>query len=118
MSIPISSDAVATIALSPAFANDRFIRGDANNDNVVGIADAATLFMYLFDNGSTPDCLDAADANDDGSLDVSDVFQILCIAWPTVVCPTGPPPAAPWPNCGHDPTTGDLLDCVDHLCGP
>ena len=49
-----------------------FIRGDANADNAVEIADAITILTLLF--GMPPPviaCLDALDVNDDGMVDIS-----------------------------------------------
>jgi hypothetical protein len=40
-----------------------FIRGDANADTGVDIADAIFTLSYLFAKGTPPSCLDAADAN-------------------------------------------------------
>ncbi len=54
-----------------------FLRGDANADNRVDIGDAITILGYLFGAAQDPSkakvaqCLDAADANDDGARSIS-----------------------------------------------
>ncbi|MDO8508518.1 MAG: hypothetical protein Q7S27_02420 [Nanoarchaeota archaeon] len=54
-----------------------FIRGDANNDNLVNISDAVYLLESMYKNGPQLPCLDAGDSNDDGSLDIADPIHIL-----------------------------------------
>ena len=81
-----------------------FMRGDANLDSNLDIADAETILgaCYL---GIPVDCEDAADTNDDGALDVSDVVSVLQFLFSG-----SPSPPAPYPDAGSDPTP-DLLDC-------
>ena len=83
-----------------------FIRGDANGDGLVSIADGSTIHLFLFEGGAPPPCLDAADVNDDGIVDVSDplyLYDFLFISTP--------PPPPPYPQEGSDPTP-DSLDCA------
>ncbi len=87
-----------------------FIRCDTNRSGTCDIADAVFLLNFLFLNGDPCSCLDACDCNDDGSVDVSDaIFKLgfLFIG--------GPPPPAPSPGCGPDPTP-DNLDCAAFPC--
>ena len=49
-----------------------FIRGDANADGTVDIADGTFIVNFLFLGRSAPTCDDAADADDSGELDLSD----------------------------------------------
>jgi len=86
-----------------------FIRGDGNGDGIVNIADGVFLLVNLFAGGMNPNCNDAADANDDGSIDVSDVISILGFQFNG----TSPPPA-PFPACGVDPTDTDTLGCASY----
>ncbi|MBN1421077.1 MAG: dockerin type I repeat-containing protein [Planctomycetes bacterium] len=87
-----------------------FLRGDANADGAVDIADAVYTVTHLFDEGSAPPCLDAADANDDGRLDVADPIAIL----DHLFASAGPLPE-PFGACGDDPTEeGDPLDCLEY----
>lgn len=82
-----------------------FLRGDANDDGSVNIADAIFTASALFVAGSPgPMCPDAADVNDDGAIDVGDVVYTASMLF--VVDST--PPPAPFPDCGQDPTTDDL----------
>ena len=83
-----------------------FIRGDVNQDGEFDLADAVSIFSYLFSGEEAPACLDAADLNDSGGLDISD--GIAELSW---LFSGGPPPAAPWPECGEDPTR-DMLSCA------
>ncbi len=96
----------------------QLLRGDANWDGRVSIADALFLRRYLNHRtaGETPSCLDAADADDSGSLDMSDAFKVLDALfafWNTdVMLPE------PYPVPGYD-LTNDQLTCevVDILPG-
>jgi hypothetical protein len=55
----------------------------------------------------TSACADAADANDDGVENISDVLYLLNFLF----LGTSPAPSAPGPSlCGPDPTE-DELDC-------
>ena len=53
-----------------------FIRGDANGDQFVDVADAVSIFFYVTGQQSLP-CLDAADSNDSGSVNVVDIVHVL-----------------------------------------
>jgi len=88
-----------------------FIRGDANNDGRVDIADGIYINGWLFYGGPAPVCMDAADANDDGGINLSD--QIYLNTW---LLMGGPAPPAPGPyTCGSDPTPDNLF-CDNSTC--
>jgi hypothetical protein len=53
------------------------IRGDANNDAKVTVADAVYLVNYLFKGGPAPGLPEAGDANCDGKITVSDVVYLI-----------------------------------------
>ena len=53
-----------------------------------------------------PSCLDAADVNDDGSINVTDPIRLLGHLFQS-----GPEPAAPYPTPAVDPSDDDVLDC-------
>ena len=89
-----------------AFAQEEFIRGDADGDCLVGYYDAAYLTGYLFGPNPPPPCMDAGDANDDGAVDFADIIYLL-----NYLSQIGPPPSAPFPDPGTDPTP-DGLDCA------
>ena len=83
-----------------------FKRGDFDQNNVVDLTDVVGSSNYLFRSSRTPKCLDAADANDDGVLDVSDPVFLLFYLFLQ-----GPPPPPPFPEPGDDPTFRDNLGC-------
>tara|TARA_B100000809_G_scaffold123515_1_gene121633 strand:+ start:705 stop:959 length:255 start_codon:yes stop_codon:yes gene_type:complete len=66
---------------------------------------AAAVIGYLFLAGRPPGCFDAADANDDGRLDIADPIFGLDFLFRG-----GAPPPAPFPRAGPDPTE-DGHDC-------
>ncbi len=83
---------------------DRFIRGDANRDGTVEIADPITVLGVLFQGMAPSNCPDASDANDDGSVDVGDVIWTLAYLFSG-----GAPPSSPFPAEGPDRTEDALL---------
>lgn len=90
--------------------NFDFIRGDFNDDGLIDVSDIAGLARALFAvPGAAPvTCEDAADANDNGALDMlQDPIYLI-----TYVFQNGPAPAAPFPTCGPDGTDMDALGCL------
>jgi hypothetical protein len=83
-----------------AGGEQQFIRGDVNASGSVDMADVTACV-----GGGPFPCDDAADVNDDGVLDQADCDYLLAY-WQG-----GPPPPAPFPDCGLDPTA-DGLDCA------
>lgn len=84
---------------------DPFRRGDVNADAATNIADAIVMLESLF--GTTPiACDDAGDVNDDASVNIADPITLLAFLF----APNAPPPPAPFPDCGLDPTA-DALPC-------
>ena len=83
-----------------------FIRGDANRDGSVEIADAITVLNALFASRGPLPCEDAADSNDDGALNIADPVSLLAYLFSG-----GPPPPEPTMTPGVDPTS-DGLNCV------
>lgn len=91
-----------------------FIRGDANGDGTVNIADTTTILSYLFGSaaGISPIvCIDAGDANDDNRLDVADSVYVLSYLFgggtssgSSSSSGSGALPPPPFPNPGFDPT--------------
>ena len=68
------------------------------------------ILNYLFLSGPTPPCLDAADTDDSGTLNLSDgvrVFAVLFLEEGSF--------AMPFPTCGED-LTPDLLSCNATRC--
>lgn len=83
-----------------------FLRGDFDRNGAVDLTDAVLVARYLFQAGDAPSCDDAADANDDAVLDISDPVFLLFFLFLQ-----GPPPPAPFPDPGIDPTFRDNLGC-------
>lgn len=99
---------------APRLSGTTFMRGDIANNGVVEFSDVARLLEHFFlGEPAALECLDAADTNDDGQLDLADTVFLLS----HVLFGTEPPPV-PFPECAEDPTT-DGLDCVKYVaCGP
>jgi hypothetical protein len=72
-----------------------FVRGNANNDAKVDIADAIYIINALFRQGPPFSCLDAADMNGDSATDASDAVYLI-----QYLFSAGPAPSAPFPGCG------------------
>lgn len=86
-----------------------FVRGDANGDTSIDVADPIFTLSYLLGGGATPTCLDAADTNDDGQINIADPIYIL-----SYLFSAGPTPPSPFPLRGPDPTP-DSLGCAVSL---
>ena len=54
-----------------------FLRGDANGDGTIDIADVVHLINYLFTGGPPPDPMAAGDANCDGVVNIADAVYLL-----------------------------------------
>lgn len=80
-----------------------FIRGDANGDLRLDIADPVWTLSALYLDGPPAVCADAADSNDDGLVDASDVVGVI-----EYLFKAGGPPSSPFPECGADVTEDDL----------
>src|SRR6266542_1550982 len=91
--------------VSLAAADSIFVRGDANSDGSIDIADPIFILVWDFLGGSGPSCMDAADADDNGAIEVTDSIRIL-----QYLFLEGRRPEVPFPDCGLDPTS-DQLDC-------
>jgi hypothetical protein len=87
-----------------------FIRGFINADNQRNLTDALFNLNWLFANGPTPACLDAADVNDDGRNDLSDAVFLL-----NFLFVQGPTPPNPATLCGADPSN-DQVSCQTSHC--
>ena len=87
-----------------------FRRGDVNDDRTLNIADAVLVLSHLFASQSVR-CQDAADSNDDGRIDIADAIRLL-----SHLFAGGPPPPAPYPDVGNDPTPDGLATCTQVDC--
>ena len=86
-----------------------FLRGDANDDGSLNLADAISLISYIFGGGSEPQCRSAANANSDYTVDIGDVIFLINHQFLA-----GPPPGAPYPNCGADPAGEAGIGCESY----
>ncbi|MGE4652877.1 MAG: C10 family peptidase, partial [Myxococcota bacterium] len=51
-----------------------FVRGDTNSDGAINLTDGVIPLLFLFSGGDAPGCLDAADANDSGIMEITDAI--------------------------------------------
>ncbi|MGE4618404.1 MAG: proprotein convertase P-domain-containing protein [Planctomycetota bacterium] len=80
-----------------------FVTGDTNSDGGHDISDAVNILSYLFGGGQVT-CIAALNNNGDNSVDISDVVYLLVYLFDA-----GANPAAPFPSCGTENTSG--LSC-------
>lgn len=83
-----------------------FLRGDANDDGVLNLADAIFMINYFFADGFGPTCNSAADPNGDFAVDIGDVIYLINHQFLD-----GAQPVSPWPGCGADPAGESGLGC-------
>ena len=81
-----------------------FSRGDVNGDRRHNIGDPLLILKHIVE-GKPIVCGDAADVNDDGTLDTSDPLSLLLFLFVR-----GPQPPYPFPFWGTD-VTSDALGC-------
>ncbi len=101
---------VCTVVIaSGPFLYADFLRGDANRDDRVTVADAVSIILSLFSGGPELPCRDAADANDDGNLDTADIVTTLAALFRDGDLPS-PGAIRPGPDL-----TCDALECADGI---
>jgi hypothetical protein len=105
---PLEFEAVVINGLA---GEERFIRGDANIDGRVDIADAVALLNVLFRSGTSLRCLDAADTNGDGEVGITDAVLVVRHQFLG-----GTPPSAPYPDCGRGVPDGLACDDGPSTC--
>ena len=84
----------------------QFIRGDANGDGAVNLADAQLILDFLHGIRPIAAPLDAADVDDNGVINSNDARCLYVYLFGG-----GPPPPPPFPNAGLDPTPDTLIGC-------
>ena len=95
-----------------------FRRGDVNGDGTSDTTDPPSNLSYEFQDSFLPICLDAADIDDSGRVDISDPVPNRTDPFNGTLQIPAPEPL----NCGSDPisdsaTVGDDLACeVSHSC--
>lgn len=100
-----SQEITCSIDVSGGGTPPIFLRGDANGDINVNVADAVYILTYLFIQGPSGSCLDTMDVNDSGVVNIADGIRVL-----NFLFVGGDPPEEPWPVPGEDPTD-DTLPC-------
>ena len=105
--VATTTDGLVESFLPPITAH---VRGDANADATLNIADGVWMLNDLFQGGLHTDCDSANDANSDGSYDASDAVFVFNHQFLN-----GPQPAAPYPDCGFAAEQAPE-DCLDSGC--
>lgn len=89
----------------------RLLRGDLDFNGQLEITDAVVILEGLF-LGRPVDCLAAGNVNGDAIINIADPISLL-----NYLFLGGPPPAAPFPQCGPLPEAIELLDgLVEPFC--
>lgn len=88
-----------------------FIRGDSNSDGELNVTDGISTLAWLFQAGAEPACLDAADADDSGRVDLSDAVRLFSFLF----LGANPLQAVDPLSCRLDPTLDDLT-CLSMTC--
>ncbi len=107
--------ALTLLVCGTAFPQDppRFVRGDADVNRTHDVTDVLTILQHLFlQQPERLDCEDAADANDDGAVNLTDALSILFYLYEG-----GPLISEPVLACGKDPTADDLGCESFWVCG-
>ncbi len=81
-----------------------FVRGDSNGDGWVEVSDVIRTLLWMVGRADVA-CMDAADFDDNGRVDLLDPIRGLFFLFLD-----GDPPEPPYPSAGVDPTP-DALDC-------
>jgi hypothetical protein len=100
-----------TVQRKPLNGLPLFIRGDANQDLRIDLADPVYLLWSLYGDYGVPPCIDAADANDSGMVDLADPIFLLSYCFNR-----GPPPDDFRERIGLD-WTPDPWDCDNPAAG-
>jgi virginiamycin B lyase len=111
--LPLFGVLGAPLAPLAAGQPELFRRLDTSCDGVFDVTDAVLSLEWLFARGAVPCCLDAADADDTGDIDIGDPLLAL-----GVLFQSGAKPPAPFPDCGPDPTDDPLGCAGDSRCEP
>jgi len=93
-----------------------FLRGDVNQDGEVNILDSNDLLRFFYDKEYEPPCLESADVNNDGLVQLDDALQLI-----SYVTHGLSPPELPFPACGRDPDepgSGKDIGCLSHEAYP
>lgn len=95
---------------APIGCEGGFIRGDANEDDVVDISDVISILGWLFLGTADPSCIEASDANDNSQVDLSDAIYVI-----NFLFQGGDAPQAPFPLPGFGDVPASDCALADHL---
>ncbi len=88
------------------FKAREFVRGDVDGSQFLSTDDVVRLLLASFVYGlDSIQCLEAADVDDNGFIDMTDPVYLL-----GYIFMGGPPPAAPYPSRGSNPFAGSDSD--------
>ena len=82
----------------------------------MNILDSNDLLRFFYDKEYEPPCLESADVNNDGLVQLDDALQLI-----SYVTHGLSPPALPFPACGRDPDepgSGKDIGCLSHEAYP
>ena len=91
-----------------------FVRGDANADGMIDLADSIFVLSFLFQGNDRPSCLDAADSDDTGDLNLTDGVYLLNWLFQGEAAPMPPTPSGGLyrtDDCATDEQRADRLSC-------
>ena len=92
-----------------------FVRGDSDSSGSIDLTDGLVTLNFLFTDGLSPGCMDAADTDDSGGLEISDAIVVFSYLFTGGSSPGAPVPSEPGyvaADCGPDPADDDELDCA------
>ena len=105
-----SGEVTITVGETAPPEEDKFERGDVNNDGACNLGDPIALLGHLFAGGAAPNCYDAADVDDDGNVGIADAVNLLAAVFGTGFEMDE--------TCKADLTEDDLGACDRGSCAP
>jgi hypothetical protein len=96
---------VRSLLVAPA----DFVRGEINGDGQYDISDPVYLLNWLFLSGPRPTCEEAADADGNRTIELTDAVVLFDNQFAG-----GAPPPPPFPDCGPD--FGATFSCLSSAC--
>ena len=109
-----SSRATADVTISTreGEAGLGFLRGDTDGNGQILLNDSIKIFAWLFQGGTEPTCVAAADASKQGQVNLTSGIYVL-----NFLFTGGGTPPAPFPASAKSSDPGDLaLGCVEEHC--
>jgi hypothetical protein len=93
--------------------DDLFVRGDANDDGAVDLADGVFILNYLFLDDTAPVCIDAADTNDDEKIELTDAVYLFTFLFQGGLEIPGPFLEAGYDEVKHERSESESCNRVD-----